>query len=183
MSVIQKVLAAVEDLLLGQGTVTQERNGAVYTVNKINADKIPYANEPDDTDFVSVKDQMDKVLWAKGTYDFSSNGGAVQDHNIFSIPDNAYLVETWYEVVTAPTSAGLATIAMGVQSDDETGILASTAFDDEAFSVGPHDTLVFPRAANFTTKTTASRSIIMTIGTAALTAGKIYFWSKYIVSE
>jgi len=184
MTVAQIVLAAVQDLLLGQGTAIQERNGVNYTLDKINSDKIPYLNEPEDDDFVSIKDQMDKVLYAKAIYDFTVNGGAVKDHNMFVLPDNAYIVESWYEVVVALESLGSATIAMGVQTNDTEGILAETDFDDSnAFGVGPHDTLVFPRAANFTTKTTADRNVVLTIGTAALTAGQIYLWCKYIVSE
>ncbi len=118
-----------------------------------------------------------------GMYDFSVNGGSVGNIAIASIPDNSTVVKAWYEVLTAPTSGGSATIAFGVQTNDAAGILAATAYNNAVFNTGYHDAIPDGTATNFTTKTTAVRSLVMTIGTSALTAGKIRIWAEYITSE
>lgn len=55
MAVIGKAPAGVEDLLLGVGTVEQDRQGNVYIITRINASNLPYS----DSD--SIKDKFDAV--------------------------------------------------------------------------------------------------------------------------
>jgi hypothetical protein len=74
-------------------------------------------------------------------------------------------------------------VAFGIDSDDATGLLAATAYNNAAFSVGYHDFTPDGAAANFTTKTTAARDVIMTIAGADLTAGKVKIWFEFIMSE
>ena len=118
-----------------------------------------------------------------GVYDFAVDGGAVGSKIIGNIPDNASITRAWYEVLTAPTSAGAATIGLGVQTDDATGILAATAYNNAIFNAGYHDAVPDGTAANFTTKSTAYRPVNFVIGAAALTGGKIKVWWEYVISE
>ena len=61
MSIIQKALAGFQDLIFGQGTVVQDRNGNDITINKINGDLIPYSGDSDDGDMVSLVDKIDAL--------------------------------------------------------------------------------------------------------------------------
>ena len=118
-----------------------------------------------------------------GVYDFAVDGGAVGSKIIGHIPDNATITRAWYEVLTAPTSGGSATIGLGVQTDDATGILAATAYNNAIFNTGYHDAVPDGTAANFTTKSTAYRPVNFVIGAADLTAGKVKVWWEYVISQ
>jgi hypothetical protein len=122
---------------------------------------------------------------ASAIYDFDVDGGAVSTIDLdVDLPDNATITRAWYEVLTAPTSAGAATIAFST-AKAANEIVTATAYNDAVFALGYHDAIPDGTAANFTTKTTnaAGTQLEMTIGTAALTAGKIRLWAEYVVSE
>jgi len=114
-------------------------------------------------------------------YDFSVDGGGVGIIVLGQMPDNATITDAWYEVIAAPTSGGSATIAFGVSTDDSTGLKTATAYG--SYTTGYADFTPDGTATNYTTKTAARRDVIMTIATAALTAGKIRIYYKYSVSE
>jgi len=116
-------------------------------------------------------------------YDFDVQGGAIGDIALATLFQASSIVRAWYEVITAPTSAGAATIAFGVDADDATGLKATTAYNDATFNTGYHDFTPNGAATNFTTKTTAIRALVMTIAGDALTAGKIRIWYELIRSE
>lgn len=119
---------------------------------------------------------------ARVVYDFDVQGGAQGDIELgLNLPTGAIIVNSWYEVLAAPTSAGAATIAMGIPDDDPDGIVAPTAFDDAAFAAGYHDTLIAAGAASYSLKTTAPRGVVLTIAAADLTAGKIALRALYYV--
>lgn len=121
---------------------------------------------------------------ATATYDFATSGGAVSTISLDQgIPDNAVITRAWYEVLTPPTSSGAATIALGVATNDADGIKTATAYNDASFNAGFHDGTPDGTATNFTTKTTASRKIVLVIAGANLTAGKIKVYAEFIVSE
>lgn len=115
------------------------------------------------------------------TYDFAVDGGAIGKIGLSGrIPPGATITHAWYEVLTPPTSGGAATLSFGVDANDPTGLLAATAI--AGFTAGYGDLLPDNTAANFTTKTTNPRDIIMTIAAAALTDGKINVFYTYSVS-
>ena len=116
-----------------------------------------------------------------GMYDFSTDGGATGNYRLGQLFDNTVITKAWYEVITDTTSGGSATIALGVVSDDANGIITATAYDDAIFDAGWHDATPDGTATNFTTQTTAIRDVVLTIGTAALTAGKIKVFWEYSV--
>lgn len=120
------------------------------------------------------------------TYDFAVSGGAISTIHLkdangdtLSIPTNAVVLSAHVDVVTAPTSAGSATIALKIQSAGD--LKAATAFDNAYFGTGLHATTLDGAAANMI-KTTAARNVDIVIAAAALTAGKINVIVEYIVS-
>ena len=132
-----------------------------------------------------VKVQAKNIQLGSAQYDFTTSGGAIGAIDLLgdSLPDNSTITRAFYEVLTAFTSGGAATVAFGVTTDDASGLLAATAYNNAVFNAGYHDFIPDNTAANFTTKTTAARSLILTVATAALTAGRVRIWFEYITSE
>ena len=60
--VIEKQLGAAEDLLLGDGTVTQVRNGVPIQVTRFGAASIPYSGTPEDGNVVSIREKLENTL-------------------------------------------------------------------------------------------------------------------------
>jgi len=89
-----------------------------------------------------------------------------------SIPDNAIVISGHVDVITAVTSAGAATVAIGLVSGVD--LLAATAKASLTLAVQ------VPMAAVKTApiKLSAEKAVTVTVGTAALTAGK---FDGYIV--
>lgn len=132
----------------------------------------------------SAPPRFAKTRRCTGLYDFGVDGGAIAAYMLGYIPNNAMVTKAWYEVLTAPTSGGAATISFGVHGDDNLGILTATAYNNAIFTEGFHDTTCDGTAANFTTKTTTnSKYVKMNIAGAVLTAGKIRLWWEYIVGD
>ena len=112
------------------------------------------------------------------SYDFSDQGGAVGNISLTGrIPIDSTITHAWYEVLEAPTSSGSATLSFGVDANDPTGLKTATAIG--SYTAGYGDLTPNNTATTFTTKTTNPRNILMTIGTAALTAGKINIYYTY----
>ena len=131
-------------------------------------------------DFVTV--QAKQIL--RGLYDFATLGGAIgavllrDEENIaLVLPNKAIITSVYIDVLTAITSGGSATIALGANTTTDlkaatlyssyTGIVAGTPVGTAATAV----------------KLTADRNLTATIATAALTAGKFYVMVEYIMSE
>lgn len=127
--------------------------------------------------WVSSYAGMSSVVW-----DFATDGGAIGDIMLGSLPADASIVSAFYEVLITLTSAGAATVALGIAVDDVAGLLAATAFDNAAMLPGYHNATPDGTAINFTTKSTDQRDIIMSVAGSALTAGKIRIWFSYIRS-
>ena len=115
----------------------------------------------------------------KFTYDFSVAGGAIgiialtdDRGNAQQLPDNAVVVSSHVEVLTGVTSAGAATVAFGV-GGAATLFLAATG----KASLGAGVALLGENSTP--AKLTADRSVIATVATAALTAGKFNVWVRY----
>lgn len=114
-----------------------------------------------------------------GLYDFPVDGGAVSSINtLVTIPGLA--VVRWFlvKVLTAPTSAGAATISFGIAGSTQffmttTGI-AGFVINTQVAGV---DFNANPQTVSNTLGT--GIPVLMTIGTAALTAGKIAFEVGY----
>jgi len=86
MAVLQKQLAGAEDVLLGQGKVTQNRNGIDYQISKLNAALIPYSGDVVTANFVSIANIIDSISSAVTplyTVQNNTDFGSVQDVAIF----------------------------------------------------------------------------------------------------
>lgn len=132
----------------------------------------------------SYRKEMVKAQWTAVT--LSAGTGAYPDTSAI-LPDNAIVTNAWYEVTgvnfASPTS-DTATLALGITSDDATGIVGAVSIaTGTPWDVGLHDTVCDGVATNFTTKTTAARTLTCTVGVEAVTsnAAVLTLWTEYIV--
>lgn len=116
---------------------------------------------------------------AVGLYDFAVDGGTVGDITLRgdTIPSGAVITDAILNVETALTSGGAATVAIKVES-------AADINAADAISGAPWSTTGAKRT-DFTATTapivtTAARSIVATVATAALTAGKFKVAIEYV---
>lgn len=121
----------------------------------------------------------------KCVYDFSVDGGAIgaitlkdEQGKACVLPNKAIIRDVLIDVVTAPTSLGLATIALGagVSAVDLKAATAIAAYTGlvAGIPVGSAATAI---------KLSADQSPIATIAVAALTAGKLNVHILYQLSE
>jgi hypothetical protein len=105
-------------------------------------------------------------------YDFAIEGGAVSQITLRgdTLPSGAFVDEAVLIVETVPTSGGGATVS--VDSEAAADLNAADAISGAPWSVAKSQTLDKLYAVNAGVKTTADRAIKITVGTAALTAGK-----------
>ena len=89
-----------------------------------------------------------------------------------SIPDNAIVISGHVDVITAVTSEGAATVAIGLVSGVD--LLAATA----KTSLGLAAQVPMAAVKTAPIKLSAEKAVTVTVGTAALTAGK---FDGYIV--
>lgn len=124
---------------------------------------------------------------ARATYDFAEHGGSIGSIGLgVTLPDNAIVVRSWYEVITTLTSAtDAATVSIDIPVDDVGGIVVAIAISDVSnpWDAGVHEGIQDGTAANFTTKTTAARELSITVAVEDLTAGKFILFCEYLVSD
>lgn len=119
-----------------------------------------------------------------GTYDFSVSGGAVGVISLLdcnsraaTLPKGAIITSAYIDVLTAPTSGGSATIAVGTgqAANDLKAALAIASYTGivAGIPVGSAATAV---------KLTADGQLQISIATAALTAGKLNVIVEFMVS-
>jgi hypothetical protein len=130
-----------------------------------------------------------------GVIDFATTGATTGASYIvqradglgdMTIPEGAVIMNAWYNVNTTFKSAtDAATIAIGVETDDATGIVAATAISagGNVWDAGIHQALPdFATVADYTTAATAVRNIIYTLaGAEDLTAGKLHLHIAYAI--
>lgn len=111
-----------------------------------------------------------RVRTAVANYSFATDGGAVGDITLRgdSIPSGAVIVDSLIRVTTAVTGEASATLA--IKTEGAADINAADAVTGAPWSTtgakrGDHTATTAPIL------TTAARSIVATVGTAALTAG------------
>jgi hypothetical protein len=116
-------------------------------------------------------------------YDFATDGGAVGDIALRgeAIPSGAIVTNALIIVDTPPTSGGSATIAVKIEGAAD--IQAAVAYNG-----APWSTAGAKRASVLTSTaapivTTASRQPTITVGTAALTAGRIKLILVYMMYD
>lgn len=97
-------------------------------------------------------------------YDFANDGGATGSLDLVKVKEAMVVESAYLKVKTAATSGGSATVAIGVSGG--AGIVAATAV--ASLTLGA---VIVP--ATMPVKLAADAVVQLTIGTAALTAGKI----------
>lgn len=111
----------------------------------------------------------------KVTYDFAVDGGAVATitpKSTVIIPAGAVIFGGFIQGITLPTSGGAATIAIGLGSGAQAAALkAATAI--ATYAAGATVALIPVFTAASVVKAAAETPVTFTIGTAALTAGKV----------
>lgn len=120
---------------------------------------------------------------AKGLYDFSVLGGAIGSYDLLAstdvIPNKAVVTNVYFDILTAFTSTGgTGTIALGLN----TTIDLLAAVDADTLSTGLNAGIPVGTAATMK-KATADRNLVLTIATAAITAGKAVVFVEYVISE
>lgn len=114
---------------------------------------------------------------AKATYSFASDTGAVATYAFGTLlPANAVVTHVYAEELTTCTSGGSATLTLKAGT---TALTAATAFDT---GFTGYDSLALASSATAVGIGTAALELKLTIGTAALTAGKVRFTVEYYVS-
>lgn len=114
---------------------------------------------------------------AVATYDFAVNGGAVGDIALsLVLPNKALILDGMVYVETACTSGGSATVALKLQSGAD--IMAATAV--ASLTTNALINVVPVGTAATALRLTAQRTLTVTVGTAALTAGKLHAFLRYV---
>lgn len=99
-------------------------------------------------------------------YDFSKDAGATGALDIFTAKEGLIIKKAYLVVETTCTSGGSATVSVG-KSGDAAGVVGSTAVASLSAGAG------VAGVTNLAYALAADDVVKMTIGTAALTAGKI----------
>lgn len=117
-------------------------------------------------------------------YDFSVDGGAVGTISYKNIlPKNACISRIFVDIQTAATSGGSATYRLLAGS---TNLTAATAYDSATEGINNVGVLQVANSASSpfdAIKLSANAELKLTIGTAALTAGKVRFTIEYFISK
>ena len=186
---------SVGKILLGSGTTLPADGTSGYAVggmfidtDAVNAMRAIYENHGTTTSSAFKLIGGEEHILA-ATYDFAVDGGT---HNSsyglgVSLPDNAVVTRTWYEVFTNFSSATDVTkVALDIPTDDAAGLVAFVALSTTggAFDAGYHEGIQTGTAATFAEKTTAEREITFSINSSEdLLAGKGTFFIEYVVTE
>lgn len=115
---------------------------------------------------------MGPLSVAEATYSFAVSGGAVSTISLpmtDTIPSGAIVLGGVLEVTTAVTSGGAATVAVNVETAGD--IIAAAAVSGAPWSTTGRKSVIPVFTGATSVKTTAARSITITVATAALTAG------------
>lgn len=111
-------------------------------------------------------------------YDFAEDGGSTSDtYRLAEVTGKIYIAECILHVITACTSGGSATVTAGAETADAdafgASIAVATLVDDYVVKTAAGQNLVVDGSSS-------TDYLSLSIGTAALTAGKIEFILRYI---
>lgn len=116
-------------------------------------------------------------------YDFAVDGGATGALDLFEAQADVIITHFSSVVKTAATSGGSATLKVGITADDD-AFMTTTQGAVANLTLGA---AIFPPAVEGTpnvlpcpVKLVSGAKILQTIGTAALTAGKVEYIVKYM---
>jgi hypothetical protein len=116
-------------------------------------------------------------------WDFSQDGGAVGSLDVFEAGSDIVITHFHSSVQTACTSGGSATLKVGTSGDDDAfmtttqGAVASLTAGAVVLPLAIEGT---PNTLSVPVKLASGSKVVMAIGTAAMTAGKVKFVIEYI---
>ena len=119
----------------------------------------------------------------KALYDFATDGGGTGDITLRSnesIPSGAIILDALIHVDTVLTSGGAATVAIKVEGAADINaadLISGAPWSSAGAKRGDFVATTAP------IKTTAERSVVATIGAAALTAGKFWVAVEFVTFE
>lgn len=122
--------------------------------------------------------RMESVL-----YDFATDGGAVGTVDFGRLlPAGAIVTDIYFDVLTAVTSGGLADFKLTAGATD---LMAATDFDDATDGIDGAGLLKLSALAGSAAaiKIAADAELQLDIVTAALTAGKVRFYVRYMLAN
>ncbi len=126
---------------------------------------------------------LGELFTARFYYDFSVDGGAISTitpKKTVMLPKNAVIVAGTLNSITALTSGGSATVAVGTDAGSSaTALLAATAYTSFSSNALINAVPVFATPV----KLSAQGSITVTIATATVTAGAIEGVFQYYVAR
>jgi hypothetical protein len=117
---------------------------------------------------------------AQGEYDFAVDGGAISTITLRQgggtlpnvIPAGSIILGGWIEVDTLVTTASGNTGTVAVNSEGAGDLLAAAITSGAPWSTTGRKSIIPVSTGATTVKTTVSRSLAITVATAAITAGK-----------
>jgi hypothetical protein len=140
---------------------------------------------PETTAFSEEEDLSGVSQMVTKRVGFDGAGKAVATYvTQLEIPDGAYVLYAWYEVTAVFTSAtNDATIGIGIDTDDVTGIAPATALSAHEWDAGLHAGTPNWAMNKFTEKTTDDRAVIITVGVQDLILGAMNIYVTYMESD
>src|SRR6056297_596051 len=122
----------------------------------------------------------ERVRVAQFRYDIDVHGGAVGDITLIgALPIDAIVVGGMIDVQTAGASGGDATVALKFETDED--VLTATAGAVANLTEGAIIDIVPDHTAANAIRIVDADRMTMTIGTAALTAGKLDIHVEYLM--
>lgn len=120
----------------------------------------------------TVRQFANNVELIEVEYDFAVDGGATGALDIVTFPEAMVLIDAYTKVDTTCTSGGSATLIWGIKGGDTDACLDATSGAVANLTAG----VVVPGETTAKhIKLAAAAVLEMTIGTAALTAGKVRY--------
>jgi hypothetical protein len=117
-----------------------------------------------------------RVKVARFDYDFSVDGGAVGAITLRGnqIPANCVILDAIVDVQTIVTSGGAATVSLDLEAAGDLRAAATLSSTPAALNAVAVKSLLDP------VKTSATRSVVATVGAFALTAGVFSVYLTYV---
>lgn len=122
-----------------------------------------------------------RTKWARGQYSFAADGGAVGDITLTTtptVPSGALVLRAFARTTTGFTSGGAATVA--VKLEGAADLNAADAISGAPWNAAGLYALDKLDGPDEGVVTTAARSVVLTVATAALTAGVADIYVEYI---
>lgn len=157
------------DDLAGYGFLKKDVTGKYYNAIESSASSSSVSSDG----YTAVEFKSTAIL-------FSSTSAATYYTNI-SLPNNARVIKSWYEVTAGLVAGATAELVVRVKYDGSSYSDIVTKALASSFSAGVYDGVQSGAAANFTQKTTARRSVEYTVENDSITSGRIVLFVQYAI--